>query len=342
MAGVDEMKRIWLMFLFLFLSTCSWYGTSDKAGLPDASNTGDAQNPAGDEPECWDAGPGDVQDLFCEMKPTPLVNFLLVADRSQAMAEAISPSDPRSKAEILQLATGTVTERYQATLRFGWMGIPGSDGCEPGTLDVPFGDRNAGPIADFIQELHPGGSNSLGDSLAGLASEPALVDPHRQTVVVLVTGSLPACPADSDAAQAVHVLRAAGVDTFVVGLGRELNESNPVLLNDLAVAGGHPLTGEVKYRRADSLAGLEDALMEVARSVTSCEMMFEPAIPETCHGPCTVMMDRGSFHSWVGFWDDGFTFSPCANRVEFGEEACGYLSGGEILLVEFLHDCGPP
>lgn len=70
----------------------------------------------------------------------------------------------------------------------------------------------------------------------------------------------------------VERLRAAGVSTFVIGLGDDFSGTGDLAvetLNDLAVAGGVPRDGSVKFFPGGDPAALEASLGEIVSSITA-------------------------------------------------------------------------
>ena len=125
----------------------------------------------------------------------------------------------------------------------------------------------------------------------------------------------------------------------MVGLGEDLNSSNPQLLNDMAVAGGYPRDDAVKYHPASSLGQLRAALDEIAAIVFDCSFALD-VVPEQ--------------PDWVwAFFDgspvphdpqhlDGFDYIPQGNAVEFYGSWCDKLRRGLVGSIEIKMGCAPP
>ncbi len=310
----------------------------DGADLPSDQGGGDGQG--GDFPIC------DKVNL----KASSTVNLLLVVDKSNSMNDPTSASNPgRTKAEDLCDALTLLLQRYGNRIRFGWMAFPYQAGnCDPGQVSVPVGDGTAGLIQQLVDAFIAWGATPTGESLQNAAAHPGLQDTERSNYVMLITDGMPTCPngngfeneADNQLAlQAVQQLSAAGIETFVIGLGDDLNASNPQLLNDMAVAGGHPRTGNVKYHPAGSLDELTAAFDEIARTVFECslELGVWPEQPDfiwVYFDGDPVPRDRGH--------QDGFDYDDGNNRIDFYGPSCDKLLDGQVGEVLVEMGCSPP
>jgi hypothetical protein len=303
-------------------------GDQDAVGQDgrDGSNQTDRKNDGG-------GGDGPICDEVA-INASPLSNMLMVIDKSTSMEDPTSVNDPRSKADVLVEAMKFVLDTYAGKIRFGWMAYPFQTDCDPGVVSVPLGDAAAGSIRDLLDNFFPWGKTPTGETLQNAdAYYTQLDDTERVNFVVLVTDGLPTCPNgngvpnaadDALALQAVGTLFSHDVGTFVIGLGENLNNSNPGLLNDMADAGGHPRSGADKYYPANNQADLQAAFQDIAKVVMSCHLDLE------------VVPEEPDF-LWVGF-----DYDETNNRIDFYGAACDKLKNGEVVKVDVKMGCAPP
>ena len=328
---------------------------SDDNGSPDGSlqdasdNDGDSQTSDGSD-GASDAG--SKPDLpICDevdLKSSPLVNLLLVIDKSASMENPTTSAQPnRSKTEDLRDAVRALVDEFTDRIRFGWLAFPHQEDCDPGVVSVPVADDSAKTISDLLDLFIPWGGTPTGESLQNARAHPGLHDSERTNFVILVTDGMPTCPTglghdqnptdNALALQAVTDLKADGIDTFIIGLGQDLNASNPDLLNQMAVAGGQPRDDAVKYYQANSLEGLSGAFGAIAETIFECELALD-VVPEI---PAYI---------WVYFDDqpisrdpvNGFGYDAANNQIQFFGTACEQLRSGQIGRVSVKMGCAPP
>jgi hypothetical protein len=315
-------------------------GDRDAAGQDGSSGTDQEQDGGG--------GDGPICDEVA-IKASPLSNILLVIDKSNSMKDPTSVNDPREKAEVLVEAMKFVLDTYAGKIRFGWMAFPAQSDCDPGVVSVELGDDSADSIRDLLDNFFPWGMTPTGETLQNAdAYYTRLNDTERANFVVLVTDGLPTCPNgngrpnaadDALALRAVETLFSHDVGTFVIGLGENLNNSNPGLLNDMAAAGGHPRAGADKYYPANNQADLEAAFRDIAKVVMSCrlDLDVEPEEPDflwVYFDGQPVSRDRTHLN--------GFDYDAVNNRIDFYGEACDKLKNGEVVTVDVKMGCAPP
>jgi len=346
------LKKLFLLLaVSLWVLSCSDDGNGngdggDKDGINQDGNGGD--NGADGKK---DGGGGDLPICNEEaINASPLTNILLVVDKSDSMNDPTSVNDPdRSKAEDLVDAVRFVLTTYEGKLRFGWMAFPFQSDCDPGVVSVPVGDDSADSIRGLLDSFFPWGKTPTGESLQNADDYfTGLADTERTNFVVLVTDGLPTCPNgnglpnaadDALALAAVNTLYGHGVGTFVIGLGENLNNSNPGLLNDMAEAGGHPRAGADKYYPANNQADLEAAFADIAKVVMSCHLDLyswpdEPDWLWVYFDGVSIPRDRAHIN--------GFDYDETNNRIDFYGEYCDKLKNGEVVTVEVKMGCAPP
>jgi hypothetical protein len=267
-------------------------------------------------------------------------NVLLMVDKSGSMADPTVTGGFRSKLRDMKQALYRLLDFGSDKVRFGWMPFPLGGGCIPGTVRVDCDDDSVAAISWRIFLLPARGGTPTGETLLNALSYEGLRDPNRENFVILLTDGVPTCPSgnglepnDADnrlALDALASLHTAGIDTFVVGLGEDLNANNPYLLNQMALAGGQPRSGSVRYYSANSVSELELALDGIMDNVLTCNMRLDRA-PErndwiwvTFDG-APVARDR----THVNGWD----YNPSLNLIRFYGAACERLERGEVSRV---------
>jgi len=326
-------------------------GGGGQDGAADGSPSDGGADLPGDQTGGDNSGGGDVP--ICdrvELKATSMVNLLLVVDKSDSMNDPDSAAHPdRSKIEDLREALRILLESYGKRIRFGWLAFPNQDKCDPGVVSVPVGDDTAGLILELVDASIPWGGTPTGPSLQNAAAHQGLHDQNSSNYVLLVTDGMPTCPNGNGnyeneadnllALEAVRALRADGIETFAIGLGEDLNASNPQLLNDMAEAGGHPRTGNVKYHPASSLDELTSAFDEIARTVFECSLALEvvPEKPEWIW----VYFDDQPLHRDTTH-QNGFDYDAQSNRIVFYGQACEKLQQGQVGEIKVEMGCAPP
>jgi len=84
------------------------------------------------------------------------------------------------------------------------------------------------------------------------------------------------CYDGDNLATKIASLYAQGVKTFVIGFGSETKTEGLGILNAAAVAGGEPLSGDIKYYQANSEAELSAVLERIRRKLQQCDFNLDP------------------------------------------------------------------
>jgi len=273
-------------------------------------------------------------------------NMLLVVDKSGSMDDPTSAGSNRSKLDDLKDAVDALLTQGDGQIRFGWLPYPRDNECAAGNVTVQIGDDTVAAIRSRLLMLSASGGTPTGPSLTvGDNYLVGLADALHRSFVVLITDGMPTCPngdgrtpnaADNQLSlDAVTSLRSHGFDTFVIGLGSNLNDTNPQLLNDMAVAGGWPQDGNVKYYPANSLAQLNAVLSQIGGQVLGCNLLLNQ-IPE--------------YPNWLFVFFDGvavprdgnWSYNAASNTIEFTGAYCEQLRSGAVGKVDVLMGCRPP
>ncbi len=277
-------------------------------------------------------------------------NLLLVVDRSGSMKRATSSGSDRTKLEDTQDAIHALLNSSEGKIRFGWMQFPGASTCTPGIVSVDCSDTSVPLIRSKVDNLTANGGTPTGESLENANAYQGLHDTSRENFVVLLTDGMPSCPdgngtienLESDAnltRQAVSDLHSDGIDTFVIGLGEDVNASNPDLLNDLADLGGRARDGAIKYYQANSLDELNTVLEEIGGMVLGCSQALG-VVPEEPNYLWVyfdgVAVPRDPNHL------EGFDYDPEHNKINFYGQACEKLRTGLVNKLDIKMGCAPP
>lgn len=324
-------------------------GHQDGEGLDGNGQDGNGggDNASGDTGPRPDAPICDEVEIEAGSIPP---NLLLVVDKSGSMRDDTCAVGCNAKIADAKMALTFLLDEGDGEIRFGWMQFPSDSSCGPGVVGVPCGDDTVATIKSRVSFLSASGGTPTGESLEAANSYQGLHDESRANFVVLLTDGLPTCPAGSGhtvteqdktrALNAVTALYQGGIDTFVIGLGEELNDSgDPQLLNDMAVAGGRARAGADKYYKANSLNELQTALQDIGGMVIGCNLSLsvipeEPNFLWVYFDGVPVPRDRNHIN--------GFDYDATRNQINFYGPACDQLRSGQVGKVDVKMGCAPP
>jgi hypothetical protein len=345
-------------------------GTGAAAqGGSGASNTG------GDGIGGWDLGGFgqgggiegcDPQSFTLQQAPAPQV--YLVIDRSGSMNEPGTTAGQTRWQETVT-AVDTAVTQYDAAIEFGLLMYPADEECSTSGPQVLFGAGQRTPILAALTAATPAGGTptaaALRNASASLDDFGSDESPH---FLVLATDGGPNCnyfldatsgcscshaaadacctnaPAtcyfgssclDDDGTLAViEELEAEGLSTFVIGLTG--TSAYVELLNEMAVAGGHPQVGATTdYYAASNPAELVAALQTIAVSVISCVIQLTE--PPTYPDGVRVYVDGDEVpHEAVNGWE----YTDETNMaIELHGTACEDLQDGSEHNVTATFEC---
>jgi len=325
---------------------CSSLGDCRKKAQEDGGTEDDGGNGGGDGAVMYDMPICDTMEIESGSIPP---NLLLVVDKSGSMRDPTSQGSSRTKIQDTKDALNALLDEGEGKIRFGWLQFPADSECRPGDVSVECADDSVTEIRQRVNILTPNGGTPTGESLENANDYQGLHDESRNNFVVLLTDGMPTCPngngrqeneADNQLAlQAVQALHAAAIDTFVIGLGEDINSSNPDLLNQMAEAGGRPRAGQVKYYQANSLEDLREALQDIGGMVIGCNLGLT-AVPEwpdylwVFFDGDAIARDRDHV--------DGWDYDATRNQINFYGPSCDRLRSGQVNRVEVLMGCAPP
>ena len=276
-------------------------------------------------------------------------NLLLAVDHSGSMNEPISSSRSQPKLDDTKTALTQLLDQGRGTINFGLLTYPEGSQCGVGSVSVDCSDSSVPTIQDRVNSLRPNGGTPTGPALTAALGYSGLHDASRTNFVVLLTDGKPTCPsgngreespADQQAAiDAAAALHAQAIDTFVIGIGEDLNASNPDVLNQMAEAGGRPRSGAVKYYQANSLDDLNAAFGAIGDAVFGCTFTLSPQPPDPSQLWVTFddqLVARDASH--LNGWD----YDSQSNQLTAYGAACSLLQGGGLGSVEIWMGCAAP
>ncbi|HEY4180010.1 MAG TPA: vWA domain-containing protein [Kofleriaceae bacterium] len=341
-------------------------GGSNNGGNGDDSQS-DAGTPGdGDQPltQCTtnaDCNPDQRCDTTtstcvggCGANPLSLAyvpaNFGLVLDRSCSMTQTLTGTNT-TKWGAAVAAIDHAVDLHDADVRWGLTLFPDTtnDSCSQDAAAYPIGAGNGAGIRSLLQSaLQSNDANfpdgpcvtNIDTGIEAAAADPALQDSTRKSYLMLITdGSQSSCNVgggNTGTQNAIGALATAGVPTFVVGFGSEVNATQ---LNKFATAGGTALTGTTKYYQADNAAQLDTVFQQISGLVVSCSYTIDPA-------PADLGL------TWVYFGTDlvprdttqaaGWDYDAATHQMTFYGSYCDSLTTHTVTDVDVLYGCPTP
>lgn len=221
-------------------------------------------------------------------------DILIVQDKSGSMDDSAdgkctSNCGTKSKWSQVTAALNQVVGMTDTSVNWGLKFFSDNGHCAAnGAPVVSIGAGNAGAISTAIGNTKPGGNTPTRDAVATGAAYLMGVTDTNPKYLLLATDGLPNCPAgcsltnpssactmtdnpaeDKAATDAVAAAAAAGIPTFVIGVGMTGADAT---LNAMAVAGGVPQTGAAtSFYSVTDTASLVTALNAILGRVASCK-----------------------------------------------------------------------
>jgi len=174
-----------------------------------------------------------------------------------------------------------------------------------------------------------------------------LTDPNPK-YLLLATDGLPNCPPgggnatadDSAGAEtAVTNAKAAGFDTFVVGIATTADAMATATLNQMAMNGGVPQTGAATaYYAVSDTASLETALNSILSGIVSCTITLPPNPPANSTVGISVTTANGDI-AVAPDPTNGWSYSADMKSILFNGTACASLMDGTYSNIIFSYTC---
>ncbi|MGN6108045.1 MAG: MopE-related protein [Kofleriaceae bacterium] len=327
---------------------------------------------------------------------TLLAPRLAAADDSCAPARAMVVLDKSSsmqtgsiggvtKWNIAVQGLGQVLTAYETRAEFGLMTFPRPSQCAPGGLDVAPALGNRAAILGALTTPPPSAGNwtPMAETLEVAATEPSLLTAAGPRHVILVTDGWQWCsPYDPstryDGVEAVAKLQAAGITTWIVGFGAEVDAA---ALNQMAMVAGterpgcdpnntDPSAPDQCYFQVDNAAALVTALDAIAGTIVAAEIC--DGIDNDCDGQvdedlvrgCSTACGSGTETCQAGSWgactapvpapevcdgddnncdgevDEGDTCGPTDDGEGNGNNGAGEMQAGCACSTDGLPDAG--
>jgi hypothetical protein len=292
------------MRLLIALSCCASFVACShhhSATGDDDDGTSDASNPVacGSDADCGSDEHCDLGSHTCiggcggqhlDLTYVP-PNLGIVLDRSCSMTNDLQGTQT-TKWQAAVGALNDVLGSYATQVRWGLTLFPDTTGdkCTQDAIPFPIADANGPPISALLtaslQSTDPNYPDNpcvtdIDSGIEMAATDPALTQTDRKSFLMLVTdGAQSGCDAGggaSGAEAAVTNLFAAGVATYVVGFGSEVDGNE---LTKLANDGGVPNNGATAYYKADTAAELDMVFQQIASDVVSCQYTVNQSPPD--------------------------------------------------------------
>jgi len=221
-------------------------------------------------------------------------DILIVQDKSGSMDDSADGSctsncGAKSKWSQVTAALNQVVGTTDMTVNWGLKFFSDNGHCAAnGAPVVSVGAGKAAAISSAIGKTSPGGNTPTRDAVATGAAYLMSLSDTNPKYLLLATDGLPNCPAgcsltnpsqactktdnpaeDKAATDAVAAAAAAGVPTFVIGVGMTGADAT---LNAMATAGGRPQTGAAtSFYSVTDTASLVSTLNAILGRVASCK-----------------------------------------------------------------------
>ncbi len=297
-----------------------------------------------------DAGP----DASCGSTHLDLTyvapNLLFVMDRSCSMKKDLDGTQT-TKWQAAVAAITHVISSYTTFVQWGVTLFPDTtgDSCSQDAIPIPLGATNGDAITTLLTDaldpnnaLYPSGPcvTNIDTGLEQAATDPGLADTSRKSYLMLVTdGSQSKCEVgggNAGSETAVTNLLAAGVPTFVVGFGSEVDVAE---LSKLANLGGEALTGPTPYYSADTADEIDMALQSIANKVASCSYKVDPA-PLDLNLTYVVfdgteLVPRDTGHS------DGWDYDNASEMLTLYGDYCTRVEDLQVSGIDVTYGCPP-
>ena len=304
---------------------------------------GNGNNPTPDGANC-----GAAQVGLQNVPP----DLLIVEDKSGSMGnDLMDVKCMRGAACVTKWsqvvpAISMVVMQTDTTIRWGlkYFANNGTCGVNPGAA-VPIGMNSGAAIIASLGMTMPGGSTPTRLAVqSGADYLMTVMDPNPKYMLLATDGEPNCAPGqatDADdqagAVAAVMAAAAAGIPTFVVGVG---NVAPAIAtLNMLADAGGRPQAGATHYYPVSSTADLVTVLGTIGNMIASCSFGLgqPPPVPNNvgvyANGQTNMKIPQDTTH--MNGWDYG---AGMKSIVLYGA-ACDNVKSKAYKTVEAIYGC---
>lgn len=287
-----------------------------------------------------------VQNFTLNKKDTP--DLIIIQDQSGSMAQAPDGTmNGTSKWKTIVPAIESVVASV-TNVNWGlWMfASDGGCGVNP-TPNVPPGTGTATQITTTLNGIKaPNSSTPTTAAIkAATAYYQSLNDGHGH-YLLLATDGMPTCNGgilgantddSANAEAAVSAATAAGIKTFVVGIGND--PAGDATLTQMAINGGEPDTssGSPTYYQVNTTSDLTTVLQNAAGSIVSCT--YDLTVAPT--DPTLVSIDdnNGNQIPHDPTHMDGWDFGPNNMSIVFYGAACTALQSGVTSSISAVYGC---
>jgi hypothetical protein len=299
-----------------------------------------------------------VQNFMLMHGVTP--DLLIIQDRSGSMMDPPDMTSTASKWSQMTAAIEAVVQNI-STIHWGLMMFPdasqsgggifgGGNACAvPAMPDVAPGAGTAPMIVSALMAASPGGSTPTAAAINGAVSwfgAQTGPDAHNPQYLLLATDGQPNCGAggnigdDSPAAEAaVSAAAAAGINTFVVGIGSDTGAD--ATLTQMAINGKEPnmTAGQKPYYSVSTTMDLENVLNTIAGQIVSCTYMLQTA--PTSPDLVDILDENGNKIPRDQSHANGWDYGPGDMSIIFYGAACTALQMGVTTSISAIYGCPP-
>lgn len=280
-------------------------------------------------------------------------NMFISLDRSCSMKNG--GGGGKSKWQISVEALNQMTTAFSGKIRWGLGLFPDitGDKCTQDASAFAVADNNESAIQGLLSAAlkatdknYPDGPcvTNIDTAMLQASQEPAFSDKTRKSYVLLITdGAQAGCNAaggDAGTTKIITDLNTAGVSTFVVGFGNNVDAAQ---LNIFATAGGvpnnDPAAPNTKFYKANDQASLQAALAKIAGSIVGCSFVLAKTPPDP--SKLYVFFDNAKVPrdpSHTSGWD----YDATTNQLTFYGGDCDKVKANQVTDIDVVFGCDQP